>query len=307
MLFKIIQKNRPHLSISSIRTYVSIIRNLAKQLKVNIEKPEDIVEYTDDIVELYKDLAPGLRKTRLSALIVFLDNEKNKVPGAEQTINLFREKMMKDGEEYKQEMKQQKLSDKQRNGWMDWNDIIANYKTIEKEVLPYFKSSTDLNKQQFKRAQLYVLLSCLLLIPPRRSTDYVAFKLRNEDVHKDNYMETKGRKSYFVFNTYKTAKRYGQEKVEIPTALKTIINRWKLINRNDYLLVNTKMNKNINPTQLNSMLVDYFNRPLSTSLMRHIFLTEKYRDVPAIQEMEQTAKEMGHSLTQAMEYVKKDV
>ena len=113
------------------------------------------------------------------------------------------------------------------------------------------------------------------------------------------------RKSYFVFNTYKTAKKYGKETIEIPTALKNIINRWKLINKNDYLLVNSNMDKKINATQLNSMLYDYFNKPLSTSLIRHIFLSEKYKNVPALQEMQKTADEMGHSLTQALEYVKK--
>lgn len=40
--------------------------------------------------------------------------------------------------------------------------------------------------------------------------------------------------------------------------------------------------------------------------MRHIFLTEKYGDIPAIKEMEKTAHDMGHSVSQAMQYVKKD-
>ena len=219
-------------------------------------------------------------------------------------MDVFRKHMMKDGAEYSRELRLQEKTPKQEDGWIEWNDIISNYKNLEKEV-SYFKTQTSLTKQQFKRVQMFVLLSCLLLIPPRRSTDYVMFKIRNEDINKDNFMETKGRKSYFVFNTYKTAKKYGKETIEIPTALKNIINRWKLINKNDYLLVNSNMDKKINATQLNSMLYDYFNKPLSTSLIRHIFLSEKYKNVPALQEMQKTADEMGHSLTQALEYVKK--
>jgi len=303
-MIKVIQKNRPHLAVSSAKTYVSIIRNLSKQINTDLSTPEKVVHHTNDIVEHFKDLDPKLRKTRLSALIVFLDGGKSMVDGAHHSIDVFRKQMMKDGEAYSQELKAQEKTQKQEDGWMNWDEIIANYKNLEREV-SYFKTQTNLTKQQFKRVQIFVLLSCLLLIPPRRSTDYVMFKLRNEDVNKDNYMETKGRKSYFVFNTYKTAKKYGRETVEIPTALKNIINRWKLINKNDYLLVNSNMDKKINATQLNSMLYDYFNRPLSTSLLRHIFLTEKYKDVPAIKEMEKTAHDMGHSVTQALEYVKK--
>ena len=303
-MIKIIQKNRPHLAISSAKTYVSIIRNLAKQMNIDLSTPDKVINHTDDIVEHFKDLEPKLRKTRLSALIVFLDNPKEITEDALKTMDVFRKQMMKDGAEYSRELRLQEKTPKQEDGWMDWNDIIANYKNLEKEV-SYFKTQTSLTKQQFKRVQMFVLLSCLLLIPPRRSTDYVMFKIRNEDINKDNFMETKGRKSYFVFNTYKTAKKYGKETIEIPTALKNIINRWKLINKNDYLLVNSNMDKKINATQLNSMLYDYFNKPLSTSLIRHIFLSEKYKNVPALQEMQKTADEMGHSLTQALEYVKK--
>ena len=303
-MIKIIQKNRPHLAISSAKTYVSIIRNLSKQMNIDLSTPDNVINNTDDIVEHFKDLEPKLRKTRLSALIVFLDNPKEITEDALKTMDVFRKQMMKDGAEYSRELRLQEKTPKQEDGWMDWNDIITNYKNLEKEV-SYFKTQTSLTKQQFKRVQMFVLLSCLLLIPPRRSTDYVMFKIRNEDINKDNFMETKGRKSYFVFNTYKTAKKYGKETIEIPTALKNIINRWKLINKNDYLLVNSNMDKKINATQLNSMLYDYFNKPLSTSLIRHIFLSEKYKNVPALQEMQKTADEMGHSLTQALEYVKK--
>jgi Sec-independent protein translocase protein TatA len=303
-MIKIIQKNRPHLAISSAKTYVSIIRNLSKQMNIDLSTPDKVIDHTDDIVEHFKDLEPKLRKTRLSALIVFLDNPKEITEDALKTMDVFRKQMMKDGAEYSRELRLQEKTPKQEDGWMDWNDIITNYKNLEKEV-SYFKTQTSLTKQQFKRVQMFVLLSCLLLIPPRRSTDYVMFKIRNEDINKDNFMETKGRKSFFVFNTYKTAKKYGKETIEIPTALKNIINRWKLINKNDYLLVNSNMDKKINATQLNSMLYDYFNKPLSTSLIRHIFLSEKYKNVPALQEMQKTADEMGHSLTQALEYVKK--
>lgn len=303
-MLKIIQKNRPHLAISSGKTYVSIIRNLSKQMNLDLTTPEKVIENSEAIENHFKDLDPKVRKTRLSALIVFLSDPKGLSDEASLAIDTFRKQMMKDGEDYKNELRLQEKTPKQEEGWMEWDEIIANYKNLEKEV-GYFKTQTSLNKQQFKRVQIFILLSCLLLIPPRRSTDFVMFKIRNEDVNKDNYMEIKGRKAYFVFNTYKTAKKYGKETIEIPSSLKNIIIRWRLINKNDYLLVNSNMDKKINATQLNSLLYDYFNRPLSTSLIRHIFLSERYKDVPALKEMEKTASEMGHSITQALEYVKK--
>lgn len=300
-LKEIIIENRPNISLSSVKTYLSIIRNLGRDLGVELNTPKDIIENQKKISELYKKLEGKIRKTRLSALIVALDG-RHKDDDTNRVIEIFRNQMMKDGASYDLEIKEQTLTDKQKEGWMEWKDIMDNYTKLSKEVNSYFKTATELSKPQFKRAQLYVLLSCLLLIEPRRSLDYTEFKLRNE-TDKDNFMEIKGRKAYFVFNTYKTAKRYGQEKIEIPTSLKTIMNKWKVLNKSDYMLVSSQ-NKKINSTQLNTMLQDYFNRPLSTSLLRHIYLSNKYKDID-LKEMEKTASNMGHSVQQMMEYVKK--
>lgn len=300
-MLKIFQKNRPHLSMGSIKTYMSVLRSLGREIHIPIDTPEDIVNNKDKILDYFKDMNYKTRKTRLAGLIVYIEGLKDEK--SKEVVNEFKKIMMKDGEAYQTELSTQTLSDKQKDGWIDWNEVLEQYKQLEKEV-SYYKTSTNLNKNQFRRVELYVLLSCLVLIPPRRSTDYTMFKIRNED-NEHNYMEVKGKKAYFVFNVYKTAKRYGQEKVEIPNTLKKIIQRWKEINSSDYLLLNTKMNKPINTTQLNGMLNDYFNKPLSTSLLRHIYLTNKYKDIPALQDMQKTAEEMGHSVPQALEYIKK--
>jgi hypothetical protein len=48
-----------------------------------------------------------------------------------------------------------------------------------------------------------------------------------------------------------------------------------------------------------------FSKGVSVNMLRHSYLTEKYKDVPALNDMLTTAKQMGHSLGQAFEYVKK--
>jgi hypothetical protein len=40
-------------------------------------------------------------------------------------------------------------------------------------------------------------------------------------------------------------------------------------------------------------------------MLRHIFLMDKYKGMPGINEMKDTAESMAHSVSQAMEYVKK--
>jgi integrase len=293
-----LKQNRPDLSLGSLRTYNSIISNLAKQLNTKFDSPKDVCKNHKQILDHLKDVNPKLRKTRLSALVVFCDKENKEV------ADKFRDLMLDDGKKADDEMKEQKMNDKQKESMIPYNEVMDMYYKLEKEVSPLLKMD-KLDKNQFHRVQMYVLLSCLLLIPPRRSLDYTEFKIKNVDKEKDNYMTVIKRKPYFVFNVYKTAKKYKQQQVEIPNKLKLIIDKWTKLNPSDYLLVNTRMTDKINPTQLTNLLYGFFNKPISTSILRHIYLSHVYKDVPEIKKMEERAEAMGHSMDQALEYVKK--
>jgi integrase len=296
---EILQQNRPDLSIGSLRTYSSIISNLAKQLNAKFDSPKEVCKNHKLILDHLKDVNPKLRKTRLSALVVFCDKENKEV------ADKFRDLMLDDGKKADDEMKDQKMNDKQRANMIPYEDVMGLYNKLEKEVAPLMKMD-KLDKNQFHRVQMYVLLSCLLLIPVRRSLDFTEFKIKNIDKEKDNFMIVIKRKPYFVFNVYKTAKKYKQQQVEIPNKLKLIIDKWTKLNPSDYLLVNTRMTDKINPTQLTNLLYGFFNKPISTSILRHIYLSHVYKDVPSLIEMEERAENMGASVNEAFKtYVKK--
>jgi integrase len=48
-----------------------------------------------------------------------------------------------------------------------------------------------------------------------------------------------------------------------------------------------------------------FKKAISTSMLRHIWTTDKYKDMPALKAMQENAEAMGHSLEQHLEYIKK--
>lgn len=300
-IIDILKKNRPELSMGSLRTYSSIIKNLGMQTNIDVSDPENVCKNHKKILEHLKDVSPKIRKTRLSALVVFCDKDKK----YEDEVNALRSLMLKDDKEAEEDMKEQKMSDKQKDAMIPYEQVMDMYNKLEREVSPLMKMD-KLDKNQFNRVQLYVLLSSLLLIPPRRSLDYTEFKIRNVDKDKDNYMALLKRKPLFVFNQYKTSKKYKQQQVEIPKKLKSIIDKWTSLNPHEYLLMNTRQTSKITPTQLTNMLYQFFGKPISTSMLRHIYLSNVYKDVPALKEMEQRASDMGHSLEEAVKtYVKK--
>ena len=110
----------------------------------------------------------------------------------------------------------------------------------------------------------------------------------------------------FCFNQYKTAKFYHKQDVEVPVTLKTVLNKWTKLINNDYLLFDSNNNP-LTPVKLNQRLNKIFDGKISVNALRHSFLTDKYLNKPMtnLKDMNETAKEMGHSVMQALEYVKK--
>jgi anthranilate phosphoribosyltransferase len=76
---EMILTNRPNLSQSSIKTYMSNINKTARDIGKTLETTDDIIKYHKEILENLMTYRPNIRKTKLSAFIVALD-QKEKTP-----------------------------------------------------------------------------------------------------------------------------------------------------------------------------------------------------------------------------------
>lgn len=294
-----IKENRPKLAPTSVRTYISILKNLSKSLDFEPTR-ENFISNRDKIISHLKDIEPKKRKTILASIIVLLDNGKEN-----EVVDTFREKMMTDVKQAEDEVKEQKLTDKQKENWLSWDEIEKIYYDLDKETKGLWKIE-NLKHSAKMRLQDFVLLSCLMLIPPRRSLDWSDFKIKNIDEDKDNYIL----KDKLVFNSYKTKKYYGKQTVDIKNSpLKKILNDWIKVQDGDYLFTDTKGNY-LSPTKLTFRLYSLFKekgKKISTSMLRHIFITDKVLpNIPKLTELEKQATDMGHSLSEQMKYKKFD-
>lgn len=294
-LIDIIKKNRPSLSQSSLRTYNSIIKNLAKQLDITIEDKSDVSKNLTKIMEYLKDNKEARkRKTIIASLITLFDRDE----AESKSLEKLRSAMLDDIKEAEKDDEKMQMSETQEKNWMDYEEVMKKYKDLEKIAKPLLAKSS-LTKDEFRTVNTYVLLSCLLLISPRRSLDYTEMKHKNIDPEKDNYMD--GKKSQFVFNRYKTVRNYGTSRVSIPPKLKKIMNDWSKLNDNEYVFLDSRM-KPLNQTKLNTILNNFFQKRIGTSMLRHIYLSHTLKNVPV--EVFQDAKDMSHSVEQALKYVK---
>lgn len=290
----LIKSKREKLSDGSLRTYASILTNLFKKLQN--DKSFDIEYFNKnhkDVLTYLKNVEPQKRKTTLSALVVITDEDS-------QAWKQYRELMMADSEAVKKQDKKQEMTEKQKDNWVDMDDISKKREGLKKEVSPLFKKQNP-TSDDLQKIQNYIILCLYTMIPPRRLLDYTSFKIKNIDKQKDNFME----KDKFVFNQFKTAKFEGQQQVTIPKALKTLITKWIKINPTDYLLFDTQ-NKPLNSPKLNQRLYKIFDKKISSNMLRHIKVSDELKNVPALEKLEELAHDMGHSIIQQQLYRKID-
>lgn len=302
-----IVENRPNLTLSSIKTYMSIINKTSRDISNKLETPDDVVEHHKEILESLMTYKPNIRKTKLSAFIVVLDQKDKTSDDIKEIIDNYRKQLFADADDVDKDEKKQKLSESQEKNYITWDEVLKIYENLRTEAEPLFKLE-NLNKKQYNKLQEFVLLSLYVLTPPRRSLDYAQFKIKSIDESADNYMTVKGRKKEgtLIFNAYKNSKRLGKQEVKISNALRNIIQKWITKNPNEYLITTNTGNR-IEQPRVNLMLNNIFNKNIGSSLLRHIFLTHKYGDVD-LEEMEKTTHDIGNSeIVRTLKYVKKNV
>ena len=204
--------------------------------------------------------------------------------------------MMRDGIVYKNDILKQKKTDSQQENWITQEETKEIFNRLEKETKPIFK--VGISQSDIEKVQDFIIAAIYTMIPPRRLMDYTEFKIRNINENEDNFL--KG--TTFYFNKFKTAK-FGLDSFIIPIKLKNIIRKWMTIQDSDYLL--SARGRKISTPQLNLRMHRIFGKKISVNALRHSFLSEMYKDMPALQQMEKVAEEMGHSVSTALEYVKK--
>lgn len=307
----IIQTNRKNISQSSIKTYMSAIRSVSKAINEDLKSPDDIIKHHEKIIDYLANQKLNVRKTKLSAFVVVLD--KGKIDGktknseeVEKVLEKFRTIITKDGKDNEDNELKQTLTETQKKNFVSWDDVIKTYNELKTEAEPLFKLER-LTLGQFRKLQNFVLLSCYVLIPPRRSMDYSEFKIKDIDEATDNFMRTKNKKkpSTFVFNKYKNSGRMGSQEIVIPNSLRNIINKWIAKNPYNYLIVNNNGDK-ITQSKINQILNEIFKKNFSSSLLRHSWATKKYGDVN-LQQLTKDAYDLGQSnVDRLLKYVSKE-
>jgi integrase len=289
---KVIKEKRPKIGENSIKTYTSLLFNLAKKLDGN--DMEFFHKNVETILNHLKDVASNLRKTTLSALYIITGDDE------------YRKIMLDDCNKTNQYYKEQTKNKKEEENWISFDEIKAKYNELLGQVKAMFGRNAVINDKVIMEYFVIALLSGASGLSPRRSLDYSEMKIRNYDPKVDNYYKN----GVFYYNQYKTSKKYGLTTINVKQEapeLDAIIKKWIKINPKDYLLYSTNGEK-LAPSQITRISNGLFDgKKISVDMYRHFFLTNYYKDkpIPDLETMEKLAHEMGHSVQTALQYIKK--
>ena len=282
-----IKENRPKLGASSLKSYVSILFNIHKAMKSEDNKLDFFSDNVKEILEYLKSKNNQTLKTSLSALYVLTGKQE------------YRDVMMQVMKEVNATYQEQKKTKTQSDNWISEAEVKDVYFAQLDNALHMLSTKKVFNENKYIEFLLVGFLSGAVM-PPRRSMDYGEMMIRNYNPKTDNYY----RAGKFYFNKYKTSSTYGLQTLDVPKGLNIMIKRWLKLNQTDYMLYSTNKQKLSSP-QINRILNTAFGgKKISTNMLRHIYLSSVYAGIPALSSIDRLATQMGHSPTQAMEYIK---
>ena len=313
-IIKLINEKRK-LKASSLKAYKQNIKKLAQELT-----GKDFLLQFNKVKKHLETKKLTTKKNYISIILVLLRLYDDKY---DKLIKKYTDYLNKVRDTYDEELKNQTKSIKENKNWMP----MAELKT---KVMKYWtkkvrdnsisrKSKKVLTNKQKRILKAYLVASLYLLDPnnhPPRRNIYASLKLikkedydklseKEKDDHNWLLLISRNHKK-FIFNNQKNKKEHT---MRISPAINSVLNLYLSYHDSEDFLLNSKgqkMTSNGLTKFLTSIFEKAVDKHISTTMLRKIFVSDKY-DLPALKEMEKTAKDMGHTIpTQMKHYYKSD-
>ncbi len=282
---KILLNERPNYSSASLKTYSSLIFNLIPEDGIiDLEDTEKTIKYVKQ-----KAKSQNSNKTILSAFYVISGHQE------------YKNEMMNEIDKYNANLRLQEKTKTDKENWIEFTDIEKIYDEKAPIIWKYTKQEKLKPKERRDiRKFMMFLLTSGIFFPPRRNMDWTMMYMKKDGHETDNYIEGK----YFHFNRYKTHYKYNEHVLEIPKEIRKWLRAYKKIFKTNLLFTDDGGNQ-LNSNTFNQKLQSFFGKNISTSLLRKIYLTNEYKELPSLKSVDQTAEKMGHSFETALKnYVK---
>ena len=298
-------KEKKKISDASVVVY---IRNL---IKLNDNKALTDFKFLDKPDDIVAKLAAYKETTKRNYLVSIV-SVLSVFPDQKELHDQYYKLMMGKKVEL-EEADDGKLTETQSENWMSWDQVKDTYEQLEKKVNTFSKMK-NISDEQYSEMLSYMLLSLYIHQAPRRNKDYQLMRIvdifTTDLDSKFNYLDLTKKK--FIFNVYKTSKKYGRFDMPISKPIQVALKKYMkfrqtklpLDDLDDKALLIRSDGKVLDKSNdITKLLNKVFGKKVGSSMLRHIFLTDKYDAI--IDEQKKDAGTMAHSVAEQKTYVKK--
>jgi len=280
---------------SSINLYMNNLKRLNDGEEV---KNFNFLKDPDVILKKLEHYKPNTRRSYLISIVSMLKNqEKMKKP-----FKIYYDLMMQMNKDLQTNTDK---SETQKENWISQDQVKEIYNNVKEQIQDKINNK-KINSIDWEKLINYVVLSLYVLQPPRRCMDFLKMKFINsydDSLNKEyNYLDITNKK--FYFNNFKTAKTYKCQEIDINDELYNV-----LINYIKFHPMKSELKKKkaiipflvkhdgeayTTPNTITRILNKIFHKKISVSMLRNIYLTDKYANEN--KEKKDDAKAMGTSV-----------
>jgi len=295
---KLIEKG---LSENSVKMY---LRNLEKLNDSKPFKNLNFLKKPEAVIEKLKDKKDNTKRSYLISIVSVLGVLEKDSP----LYKTYHKLMLDKNDEIKSKPTVE-MSDTQDKNWKKWDEVLKDFKELEKSALEI--KSKSIGKSEFNKILSALVAGLYIYQEPRRNMDYQKMmKVKKYDTTSKlpsdvNYIDDNN----FIFNVYKTSKKHGQKKIPISQELKPLLKLYYKYSGTPKksplpFLIDDGGKPLDSVNSITRILNKVFNKKIGSSMLRHIYITHKFGD--KVQEMKETADNMGHTVETQKEYIKDD-
>jgi len=295
-----IRKSRKDIKDTSLDSYTTTLRKMKKDLAPPTAEYDcmDIFEDFSKIKEYLNKYALTTKKNKITAIIVWL---KSQDTDDKKLIQRYLNYLDELNDKYNEYLNSNEKSDTQKKNWVDYNELVKFSDKLTKKVkIEGIRTKDKIDKTEFKLLQDLVILRTYLEYPLRNDfADMKVITKKEEESMPDdkNYLVLDGSKMSFNINEYKNRERLGKRVYKIPKSLSILYKIWLKHNNSGWFLVQlsnrqTPLSPNNLTKYMNKMFKKEYGKNISTSMIRHITISEMNKDKPTIEEVKKENEEV---------------
>ena len=302
---KKVLEEKKKITEGSITVY---LRNLKKLAGKELEN----FDFLKNPTEVVKALS-GYKDTTKRNYLISIVSVLSCFPDYKELHDQYYDLMINSKKVVEEELAKGEKSESQEKNWISWEQVLEEYKALEAKILVFAKKK-NISDEEYTQILAYALLSLYTLQDVRRNKDYTSMLVveayQPELDPNFNYLDLSKKK--FIFNQYKTSKKYGRQdqKVspELFAALKKYLKfRTSKLELDDTdgkpLLIRADGKPLDKSGDITKLLNKIFGKNIGSSLLRHILITDKLGGTHKA--LEETAARMAHSVTEQKKYILK--